>query len=59
MSEKGLNKLDIKTLPSKEFKVMIIKTLNEFGRRIDEHSENFNRVKNYKAEPNKDEKFRN
>ena len=39
MSEKGLNKLDIKTLPSKEFKVMIIKTLNEFGRRIDEHSE--------------------
>ena len=39
MSEKGLNKLDIKTLPSKEFYVMIIKTLNEFGRRIDEHSE--------------------
>ena len=49
MSEKGLNKLDIKTLPSKEFKVMIIKTLNEFGRRIDEHSENFNKeLKNTK-----------
>ena len=33
--------------------------LNEFERRIDERSENFNRVKNYKAEPNKDEKYHN
>lgn len=47
MSEKEQNKLDIKTLPSKEFKVMITKTLNEFGRRIDEYSENFN--KDYKT----------
>ena len=30
-------------LPDKEFKVMIIKMLNEFGRRMDEHSEKFNK----------------
>ena len=43
MSEKGLNKLDINNLSSKDFKIMIIKMLNEFERRIDEHSENFDK----------------
>ena len=30
-------------LPDKEFKVMIIKMLNELRRRMDEHSEKFNK----------------
>ena len=36
-----LNKVDISNLPSKAFKVMLIKMLNEIGR-IYEHSENCN-----------------
>ena len=35
-------KVEISNLPNKEFKVMIIKMLNKL-RRMDEHSENFNR----------------
>ena len=30
-------------LPNKEFKVMIIQIINELGRRMDEHSEKFNK----------------
>ena len=41
-SEKELNEVEISNLPSKEFK-MIIKMLTELGRRIEEHSENFNK----------------
>ena len=40
-SEKELNKVEMSSIPHKEFKVMIIKMLNKPGRRIDEHSENF------------------
>ena len=41
--EKELSKMEINNLPDKEFKLMIIKMLNELGRRIDKHSEKFNR----------------
>ena len=49
-SENELNKVKINNLPDKEFKVMIIKMLNELGRRrMDEHSEDFNKeVENIK-----------
>ena len=33
----------ISNLPNKEFKIMIIKVLNKFRGRMDEHSENFNK----------------
>lgn len=32
----------INDLPDKELKIMVIKMLIEFGRRMDERSENFN-----------------
>ena len=51
-SENELHKMEISNLPNKEFKVMIIKMLNEPGRRMDEHSENFNRVTKCEEEPN-------
>ena len=42
-SETNLNKMEVSNLPDKDFKVMVIKMLIELGRRIDEHSENFNK----------------
>jgi len=33
----------ISNLPDKEFKVMVIKMLTKIRRRMDEHSENFNK----------------
>ena len=39
--------MEISNLPDKEFKVMIIKMLNELGRRMDKHSENFNEELEY------------
>ena len=36
-SEKELHKREIRNLPNKEFKVMIIRMLKELGRRMDEH----------------------
>ena len=42
--------MEICNLPDKEFKVMVIK----MGRRMDEHSENFNKeMKKYKKVPNR------
>ena len=38
-----LSEVEISNLSNKEFKVMIIKMLIEFGRKTDEHSENFNK----------------
>ena len=38
-----LSEVEINNLPHKKFKVMIIKMLKELGRRVDEHSENFNK----------------
>ena len=47
-SEKELNEVQISSQPNKKFKIMIIKMLNERKRRMNEHSENFNRVRKYK-----------
>ena len=33
--------------------------LNELGRKMDEHSENFNRIRKYKEEPNRNEEYNN
>ena len=40
---RNLNEMEINNLVDKEFKVMVIKKLAELGRRMDEHSENFNK----------------
>lgn len=42
-SEKELNKVEISNLPRKEFKVTILKIFTELGKRMDEHSKNFNK----------------
>lgn len=53
-SEKDLKETDIRNLPDKEFKVMAIKILTELWRRIDKHSENFNKevenIRKYQTE---------
>ena len=41
--EEELREVEINSLSDKDFKVMIIKMLNELGKRIDEHSEKFKR----------------
>ena len=43
ISEKELNETEISNLPEKRFKLMVIKILSEFRRRLEEHSENFNK----------------
>ena len=48
-----LSKMKISNRLDKELKVMIIKMLTKLGRRMDEHNENFNRVRKYKEQPNK------
>ena len=45
ISEKDPNKGEISNLSNKEFKVTIIKMLNEHRRRVAEHSEKFNKEK--------------
>ena len=41
--ENKLNEMETNKLPETEFKIMVIRMLNEFMRRMDEHSENINR----------------
>ena len=41
--EEELSELEIGNLPNKEFKVMILKMIKELRRRMDEHSEKFNK----------------
>ena len=41
--EEELSKVQLSNLPDKEFKLMIIKMLHEFRRRMDEHSVKFNK----------------
>ena len=49
--------MEINNLVDKEFKVMVIKKLAELGRRMDEHSENFNKeMGNIRKYPNKSKK---
>ena len=38
-----INETEIYNLPDKEFKSLVIRTLTELGKRIDEHSENLNK----------------
>ena len=45
--------MEIIHLPDKEFKVIVIKMLNELSGRKIEHGKNFNRVRKYKEGPNK------
>ena len=37
------NETETNNLPDKQFKELVIKMLTELGKRIDEHSENFNK----------------
>ena len=47
--------MEISNLPNKEFQEMVLIMLTELGKRIEEHSENFNKdLKNIKKEPIKD-----
>ena len=48
--------MKISNLPNK-FKGMIIKMLNELGRRMDEHSEIKQKVRKYKEELNRAEEY--
>ena len=41
--EEDLSEEYLSNLPDKEFKLMFIKMLNELRRRVDEHSEKFNK----------------
>ena len=43
LKKKNPNEIEINNLPDKEFKTLVIRMLTEWGERIDEHSENFNR----------------
>lgn len=43
IAEKELTKMEKNNLPDKEFKVIVIKMITELGRRMDEHSGNFNK----------------
>lgn len=45
MSEKELNEVEISYQPNKKSKVMAIKLLIKHGRKMDKHSENFNKNK--------------
>ena len=48
-------KTNINNLPDKKYKALVIRMLNELGKRIEEHSENFSKdLKNIKKEPIKD-----
>ena len=38
-----LNEMEASNLPKTEFKIMVIKMLNELRGRMDEHNENLNR----------------
>ena len=58
--EKELNRMEIRNLRDKEFKAMVIDMLNEFSRRLDEFSENFNiETENIKKEPIRTEEYYN
>ena len=43
LGKKILNKKRRSNLPDKKFKVMVLKIFTKLGRRMDEHSENFNK----------------
>ena len=41
--ETDLNEMEISDFPDKEFKIMVIKVLIKFRRRMNDHSENFHK----------------
>ena len=50
--EKTTTETEINNLPEKEFKALVIRMLIDVGKRIDEHSDNFNKeVENIKKKP--------
>ena len=51
--------MEINNLLDKEFKATVIKMLTEFGKRLEEHSENFNKELGKKIEPVKDGEYNN
>lgn len=52
-SEKNLYNMEISNLPDKEVKILIIGMFTKLGRRMDDHSENFNKERKYKKIPNR------
>ena len=58
-----LSEVEIGNLPNKEFRVMIIKMIQELGKRMDTQSKNlqevFNRVRKYKEQANRVEEYNN
>ena len=51
--------MEINNLLDKEFKATVMKMLTEFGKRLEEHSENFNKELGKKIEPVKDGEYNN
>ena len=52
-SEKELNETEVSNLSDKQFKIMVIKMLPEFGGRMGKHNENFKeKMKNVKKKKN-------
>ena len=50
--EKTTNETEINNLPNKGFKVLVIRMITEIGKRINKHSENFNKeLEKYKKDP--------
>lgn len=45
--------MEISNLPDKEIKVIVIKMLTELRRKVEEHSENFNRARKYNKVQNR------
>ena len=43
--ENKLNEMEASNLPETEFKIMVIRMLNELMGRMDEHNENLNSIK--------------
>ena len=54
--EKQLNEMEIGNLPEKEFTIMIVKMIQDLGKRMEakiKKLEVFNRVRKYKEQPDK------
>ena len=57
-----VNEVEIGNLHKKEFRVVIIKTIKEFRRRMDPQSQKLvsnKESKKYKEQPNRDEEYNN
>ena len=48
---KNPNETEINNLPDEKFKVMVTKIFTDLRRRMDEHTENFNKQRKYKKVP--------